>query len=59
MKHRLCDKQNNRMELKRKGTRIRPTAYSVLKTVQENKAMMNKGEIALVQTGERKHPHFT
>ena len=56
MKHKLCDKQTNRMEMKRKETGIRLKVYLALKTAQENKAMMNKGETALVHT--EKHPHF-
>ena len=57
MKHKLCNKQTNRMEVKRKETGIRLKVYPALKTAQENKAMMNKGETAFVQT-EEKHPHF-
>ena len=57
IKHKLCDKQTNRMEVKRKEIGIRLKVYPALKSIQENKAMMNKGETALVQTKE-KHPHF-
>ena len=57
MKHKLCVKQNNRMEIRRKETGIRLKVHLALKTTGENKATMNKGETALVQT-EEKHPHF-
>ena len=56
MNHKLCVKQNNRMEI-RKETGIRLKVHLAPKTARENKAMMNKGETALVQT-EEKHPYF-
>ena len=43
--------------MKRKDTEIRLKVHPAPKTARENKATMNKGETALVQT-EEKHPHF-
>jgi len=46
------------MEMKRKETGIRLKVHPAPKTAREKEATMNKGETALVQTKERKHPHF-
>ena len=59
-RRRLCDEENRRMRggdhRKRLETRLK--VHPAQEVVQENEEKMSKGEAALVQSKERKHPHF-
>jgi len=54
-----CGKGNHRMEGDgRHEPETGLKVHSTQKVVRENGGRMDKGETALVQSKERKHPHF-